>query len=70
MHFSKQTKAPAKDLQIFIGAFFDNYTTSSFYYSACKDFFKNSIIFLNPILQTGGKLCLLELEQNIGYNPS
>ena len=24
----------------------------------------------NPILQTGGKLCLLELEQNIGYNPS
>ena len=28
------------------------------------------IITLNPILQTGGKLCLLELEQNIGYNPS
>lgn len=25
---------------------------------------------INPILQTGGKLCLLELEQNIGYNPS
>ena len=27
-------------------------------------------IIKNPILQTGGKLCLLELEQNIGYNPS
>ena len=29
-----------------------------------------SLISLNPILQTGGNLCLLELEQNIGYNPS
>lgn len=32
--------------------------------------FENNKINKNPILQTGGKLCLLELEQNIGYNPS